>query len=41
VLAEFKKFDIHKLLRGSITKECIEKVLKAENLSEERIFIKT
>eukprot|EP00347_Sterkiella_histriomuscorum_P019283 403342237 len=30
VLAEFKKFDIHKIQRGIVTKDCIRKVLKAE-----------
>lgn len=34
VLAEFKKFDIHKLQRGIVTKDCIRKVLKAEKLDE-------
>ena len=30
VLAEFKKFDIHKLQKGVITKDCVRKVFKAE-----------
>ena len=30
VIAEFKKFDIHKLQRGVVTKDCIRKVVKAE-----------
>ena len=30
VLAEFKKFDIHKLQRGIVNRECVKKVLKAE-----------
>ncbi len=30
VIAEFKKFDIHKLQRGLITKECVRKVFRAE-----------
>ena len=35
VLAEFKKFDIHKLQRGIVNRECLRKVLRAELLSEE------
>lgn len=34
VLAEFKKFDIHKIHRGIITKECIRKVLLAEKMDD-------
>jgi Ca2+-binding EF-hand superfamily protein len=30
VLAEFKKYDIHKLQRGIVTKDCVRKVLRAE-----------
>ena len=30
VLAEFKKFDIHKLQRGVVTKDCVKRVFKAE-----------
>ena len=30
VIAEFKKFDLHKILKGTITEECVIKVLKAE-----------
>ncbi len=37
VLAEFKKFDIHKLHRGIITKDCIRKVLLAEKLDEQTL----
>lgn len=40
VLAEFKKFDIHKMQRGIISKECIKKVLKAEHQNEEALEIK-
>lgn len=32
VIAEFKKFDINKLRRGVVTRECVTKVLKAEML---------
>ena len=32
VIAEFKKFDIHKLQRGLVTKDCVRKVFKAEGL---------
>ena len=30
MIAEFKKFDIHKLQKGLVTKECVRKVFKAE-----------
>ena len=30
VIAEFKKFDIHKLQKGVVTKDCVRKVFKAE-----------
>ena len=30
VIAEFKKFDIHKFMRGVITRDCVKKVFKAE-----------
>lgn len=33
VIAEFKKFDIHKLMRGVITKDCVKKVFKAEGFA--------
>lgn len=37
VLAEFKKFDIHKLQRGIVNRECIKKVLKADNIEGEAL----
>ena len=30
MIAEFKKFDINKVLKGVVTKECVRKVFKAE-----------
>jgi len=30
VLAEYKKFDIHKLQRGVVTRDCVRKVFRAE-----------
>ena len=32
VIAEFKKFDTNKIMKGVINRECIRKVLKAEGL---------
>ena len=37
VLAEFKKFDIHKFHRGAITKECVQKVYEAEGFEGEHL----
>ncbi len=37
VLAEFKKFDIHKLMRGTISRECVVKVFKAESLKGDEL----
>lgn len=34
MLAEFKKFDIHKLNRGVISKDCVRKVYRAELIEE-------
>mmetsp|Transcript_2228 Transcript_2228/g.1590 ORF Transcript_2228/g.1590 Transcript_2228/m.1590 type:complete len:82 (-) Transcript_2228:70-315(-) len=40
VLAEFKKFDIHKLMRGQINSDCVRKVLKAEGLPQDLLDLK-
>jgi hypothetical protein len=35
VIAEFKKFDIHKLMRGVISEDCLRRVLKVEGWKEQ------
>jgi hypothetical protein len=40
ILAEYKKFDIHKLLRGTVTEDCLRKVLKADGLKGEELETK-
>ena len=41
VIAEFKKFDIHKVHRGILTKECIQNVLYAEGFRDLELINKT
>lgn len=37
VVAEFKKFDIHRIQRGLITRECVEAVYESEGLTGEKL----
>ena len=37
VLAEFKKYDVHKLHRGVITKDCVINVLQSDQLDPTHI----
>ena len=40
VLAEFKKFDVHRLHRGIITRDCLFKVFAAEGFENEELDLR-
>jgi len=37
VLAEFKKYDVHKVHRGVITRDCVANALKSEDIEPKLI----